>query len=291
MREQLPLGVGMIQQWLKKTEPGDFLDLLKTSGVDFVEMYLSLEKWQSRAEWLELFIERDLAFTFHGPYMGDYEIAHFENTRDNVTRSLYAEALDRAASVVRRTGARSRVNLHGASSETEPKDILIERSITFLRWVICERDERQWPFDFVLELLPVNIVKPKAGDLVPELLTIEREVGSGLAGFCMDIGHHRANEMLGYDASLGGEFLKKVRHLHIHDMCEGNPEVDHCPLNYGAVDYRHYLEMVKGQDLKLVLELNYTNTSLCGDPVTELLWSVEKLQRAREELLIPLSEE
>jgi sugar phosphate isomerase/epimerase len=285
MKEKLPLGVGMIQQWLRNNDPGPFIDLLISSGVSFVEIYLSLERWEQRAQWLDLLQQKGLHFTFHGPYLGDYDLALFEDRDDNKVRKLFHDTFERAAAQVRKGGSFSRVNLHGAGSESSPKPFLIKKTIEFLHWVAREKEKCQWPFDFVLELLPVSATKPKAGDCVPELLQVKREAGDGIAGFCWDMGHHRANEMLGFDASLGEGFLRQVRHAHIHDMKDHNTDIDHCPLNYGAVDYGGYLEMVRGHDLFMVLELNYNNTSLCGDPTTELLGSIRKLREARERML------
>jgi len=244
--------------------------------------YLSLKNWETRTGWLDLARKEGLFYTFHAPFSDDYDIALFEPEKWNMVYRRYSELLDTAADFVQRTTGSSRINFHGAGNRAFSLPQLIDKTVFFIEWLDRERAARTWPFEFVLELLPYNAGKKKAGDCVPELLMIEKRVRSALTGFCWDFGHHRLNELLGHEASLGGEFLPKVRHVHIHDIKDVEKEFDHVPLNYGTVPYEHYLDLLRGQDLHMVLELNYEHTQQCGEPEKELLASLQKLHGLRE---------
>lgn len=285
MNIEMPLGVGMIQQWLRALEPGPFLHSLRVAGVHFIEMYLSLRLWEQREQWLNTAMSEGLFFTFHGPYHGPYELPFFEAKGENTTRNLFIETFDKAALMVQKAGGRSRINLHSAMSQTLGREELMARTLEFLTWLIPQRDSRGWPFDFVLELLPRSPDKVRIGEDIAELICILNEVGDGLKGFCWDFGHYRRNELTGHRNPLETEFLEKVRHMHIHDIKSTDLEFDHCPLIFDEVPYVEYLHTIPHRDVFLVLEMNYQHTQSCGDPEAELQASIRKLQRAREALL------
>lgn len=285
MNIKFPLGIGMIQQWLRSFEPEPFLHLLKESGIHFIEIYASLRQWEVRKNWLDMALKEGLYFTLHGPYHGPYEITSFEIRGENATRNIFLETFDKVAQIACREHMTTRVNLHGAMSTTLSEKILFEKTIEFIKWLIIERDERGWPFSFVVELLPHSNDKTRIGTGITDLIRILREVGSGLEGFCWDLGHFRRNELMGHENLIVPEFIENVRHVHIHDINNMDIEFDHCPLIFREVPYEDYLGLLKGKNISLVLEMNYLHTQMCGDPRQELLASIRKVQKARDTLI------
>lgn len=280
-----PIGIGMIQQWLRRMEPEYLLRHLKESGVDFVEIYLAKEKWEDREKWLRIAKEAGLFFTFHGPYDNRYDITLFEDSADNEVKKAFIEVMELASKLLSEFGYRSRVNLHGASDLTTGNRAFLHRiTVDFVRWLAREREVRKWPLDFVVELLPHNSEKLKAGDTTEELVKLGEELGDEISGFCWDFGHYRSNEYQCYDSLLAAEFLTKVRHVHIHDFRSIVDDIDHCPLKYGEVPYRKYLSMLDEKDLFMVLELNYRNSESCGDPAEGLTSSIRELKNARADI-------
>lgn len=275
----------MIQQWLREFEPEPFLRVLKESGAHFIEMYLSLRQWEIREEWLNRALEKGLLFTFHGPYHGPYELPSFQATGANPTREMFLETFDRASRIAADAHFTSRVNLHGAMSRNESKKELFSKTLEFLKWLIEAKERRGWPLEFVLELLPASPDKVRVGDDIQDLVRIIEEVGDGLEGFCWDFGHFRRNELKGHLDLLSEDFLSRVRHVHIHDIRSSDPEFDHCPLIFGEVPWENYLGLLKGQDLFLVLEQDYSHTLTCGNPREELMGSLGKLKAVRDALM------
>lgn len=286
-----PIGVGMIQQWLRRMDPESLFRHLKESGVDFVEIYLAEEKWDDRERWLRLAKEAGLFFTFHGPYDNRYDITLFHDSPDNEVKKAFIRVMDRASALLCEFGLRSRINLHGASDLiTGDCTFLHKATVNFIRWLAREREARKWPLDFVVELLPHNSEKLKVGDTTEELVELMKELHDDISGFCWDFGHYRSNEYQHYDSSLAAEFVSMVRHVHIHDFRSIADDVDHCPLKYGEVPYRKYLSMLNGKNLFMVLELNYRNTESCGDPAEGLMSSISELRNAREDIFAAESE-
>ncbi len=286
-----PIGVGMIQQWLRRMEPEPLLLELRESGVDFVEIYLAEEKWEDRERWLRLARKAGLFFTFHGPYNNRYDISVFQDSPDNEVKEAFIGALDRASALLNEFGLRSRLNLHGATGlTTSDRASLHEATVNFITWLAREREARKWPLDFIVELLPHSSEKMKVGDTTEELMALQKELQGKILGFCWDFGHYRSNEYQRYDGSLAAGFVSGVRHAHIHDFKSIVDDMDHCPLKYGEVPYRKYLSMLSEKDLYLVLELNYLNTESCGEPVEGLIASIGELRRARAEIFTGNSE-
>ncbi|MDQ7827259.1 MAG: TIM barrel protein [Candidatus Eremiobacteraeota bacterium] len=279
-----PIGVGMIQQWLRSLEPEPLLETVKAEGADFIEMYLTHKEWERRLSWLRLAKSLSLGYTFHGPYHGEYELSRFEDREDNGVRKAFLALLEQAAAETWDNGITSRINIHGASSSEFTRGHLFGITLSFLTWLARERERRRWPFDFVVELLPHDTDKEKTGDCVEDLVALRRELGDTIAGFCWDMGHYRRNELLGFDSSLESSFIEKVRHVHVHDIKDIKEDFDHCPLDFGTVPYESYLGMLRGNPLRIVLELNYSHTLTCGDPVKGLTGSLGKIRAARDSL-------
>lgn len=283
MKEKHPLGVGMIQQWLRRTEPLPFLKSIKETGADFIEMYLSLEQWEKRQMWIEMATAEGLEFTFHGPYQGEYDINHFRNDADNPTKKLYMETLEKASLIISKNNFKSRLNIHGAVSKTETKESLFWRTIEFLTWLIEESRKQEWPFDIVVELLPQDVSKIKTGDRTSDLLRVYKETGNKISGFCWDFGHYRTNEFQNPSDVLDTDFVKLVRHSHVHDIKDIKEGFDHCPLKFDEVPFEEYMKLLQKNDMLTVLELNFNHTSACTDngssPENELLKSIARLRK------------
>ncbi|MFH0801228.1 MAG: hypothetical protein V2A78_02405 [bacterium] len=83
-------------------------------------------------------------------------------------------------------------------------------------------------------------------------------------------------------ASPPGDFLKRVGHVHVHDVCGG---VDHNPLVCGGVPIREYLSILKGLPSKealpvgVALELKYETSAERGDPFELLFLSLAVLKK------------
>ncbi|MCL5772800.1 MAG: sugar phosphate isomerase/epimerase [Firmicutes bacterium] len=270
------IGIGMIGIWLRHDATGTLLMELKREGVDFLEFWLDEEGWARREPRIIIAIETGLDITFHCNYAGNYDISNFQVSEENETFQNYQKILPNAGKVAELKGSPALINIHCASAETGTgRQELFQRTVNFFRWAYDFIEKRKLKVNLVAELLPHDPVKVKIGDGIPELVKLRKAVGREKMGFCWDMGHYRANQKIGYQSKLTPGFLENVRHIHLHDMRMG---VDHSPLNYGEVPYDKYISKLQGKNITMAMELDFNNTSLCGEPFSLLFSSLQKMK-------------
>ena len=277
---QIFLGVGQMQQWLRNTEPAELLNQLSYCGADFIEMIVMKKELESQLQWMNMAWERNLKTSFHAPYFAEYELAGFEPKEGNAVREAHYHLFSKIAEFCEEKGYRGRVNLHCATSSSMPYADLMALSVDYFSWLSQERVRNGWNLEYVIELLPVNTAKKlKIGQKTSDLIKLREKLGSVLEGFCWDLGHYQWNIHKYGNSDVSSSFFRNVRHVHIHDFKEMTFGMDHCPLNFGLVPWERYLtKLPKKGDIYLVLELDYRNTQICGEAISECLNSFKKIK-------------
>jgi len=208
--------------------PG-FLEPLRTAGLQALEF----ELWDGDPDWprflplMEECQRLGLEPCFHAPYRGSYNIVGFTRERREEIQAAFAPLLDVAARF-----APAPVVIHGAWSETRPRETLYTDTVVFLEWML----DHYPALVLALENLVPNPHRVKVGATRAEILRIVEEVGDHRLGLCWDMGH----DVLAGRLSLPEDaFLRHVVHVHLHDIDENG--TDHYPLLYGRVPYRAWL--------------------------------------------------
>lgn len=270
------IGIGMVGIWLRHDATGTLLKELKREGVDFVEFWLDEEGWERREPRIIIAIETGFDITFHCNYAGSYDLSNFQASEENETFQNFKKVLLHANKIAELKKSASLINIHCASADSgADRQELFQRTANFFRWAYDFIEEGKLKVNLVAELLPHDSAKVKIGDGIPELVKLRKAVGREKMGFCWDLGHYRANQKIGYQSRLNEAFLKNVRHVHLHDMRMG---VDHSPLNYGEVPYEKYISKLSGKNTTMAIELDFNNTSLCGEPFSLLFSSLQKMK-------------
>jgi sugar phosphate isomerase/epimerase len=147
-------------------------------------------------------------------------------------------------------------------------------TVAFLSWVLSQSPS----LTVALELLPREPDKYKIGQVAADLMEALRRVGSPRLALCWDLGHVARNALLGDDAPLPRGFLRRLHHVHVHDVdAEG---VDHYPLIYGNVPLARCFRQLKraGFSGAVVLELNgHRLARLGGDGAAMIAASFRRL--------------
>lgn len=274
------LGAGQMQQWLRNIEPSELLNQLSYSGADFIEMILLKKELETQLSWMNMAWDRGLKTSFHAPYFAEYELPCFEAKEGNPVREAYYSLFSKIAEFCNEKGYRGRVNLHAATSPSIPHSDLMSISVEFFNWLSQEREKNGWDLEYVVELLPVNkATKLKIGQKTSDLLKLKEKLGSVLEGFCWDLGHYQWNIYKYGKSDVSSAFYRNIRHVHVHDFKEMTFGMDHCPLKFGLVPWEKYLsKLPKKGDIYIVLELDFRNTQICGEAISELLDSFKKMK-------------
>lgn len=277
----------MIHQWLApltEKESLEFLQNLKQRNIDFAEIKLVCSKWDKRIIQIREILKRGLDVTIHTGFEGDYNIALFTPDSKNITYQEYFKIFEKCNLIASEKGSACIVNFHGATETPEISDFraLMKRTVEFTKWAFEVIVQKNWQVKLAVELLPQtstskHVLEGKVGLLPQELLELWQKVGEKELRFCWDLGHYQINLNNGLDIKPDLEFLEKVTHVHLHDLCDGT---DHLPLKFGGVPYKDYLGFLSGnkEDIKVVLELDYTLTSNCGKAYNLLFESLEKVK-------------
>jgi sugar phosphate isomerase/epimerase len=146
---------------------------------------------------------------FHAPYKTPYNPQGFSSTRRGEIKELNWPAFDFADSLSKQYGLVPTIVIHGAKGDF-PIDELVRDTVQFLEWVLAETSCLR-P---ALELLPHKNMT-RVGENRDEVLAVVEQISSDRLGLCWDLGH---DVLLGYKDIPTANFLRAVRHVHVHDI-------------------------------------------------------------------------
>lgn len=271
------------------------LAVIRELGMEFVEWPLSPE-FDEDEVWplVEACHAHGLRANLH-PYLRDLvDTANFEDCEGNECRAILRRYLAFAHRVSEAQGHTCVVNLHPPCSRyavaeipnSHRRRILVLRSRYFHEWLDALLEREGWDVTVTAE---VQLAADPGEDFV-RLGDHYRELMYCLSGIrrigaCWDMGHSTINhtryrdEM--YPLEPEDEFVKRVRHVHLHDVHEGEKWEDHHPLSDGAVPYRRHLARLReaGYAGDINLELPLRNILRYG-PYREVL--ADNVRRVRE---------
>jgi sugar phosphate isomerase/epimerase len=240
-------------------QPQEALQNLKRRGASSVELRMvrpGMDPALARLA-IDNLTKAGLGFTIHGLLPPSEE-------QTNTVEGFPSWAL---LDVIRETQGEVTIPLHAKFSLEGELEPVIAETISALRRLLDERDKRNAPFRFALE---INKSKAKVDPSFTweGVSSIVEEVDHPALGICWDFGHAYYNHRIGLIAAEPSEsFLRKVIHTHIHDL---SPEdKTHWPLCEGIVPLARNCELLQnvGYDGVYNLELdplrypNYQNLS------------------------------
>ncbi len=246
----IELGFGLHPKWLGSGTREDFLGPLKAAGMSVLEFTLhpATDEWPAMRALAEECTAAGYRCHFHAPYQPPFTLAGFAGTRRNEIEQMYTPALE----LVERLGEAGHFDpalvVHGATAAA-PRAELRRDTEAFLSWVLAETRRAH----VMLEILPHRPPFVRTGESRDEVLDVARALNHPRLGLCWDLGH---DYLLDYTELPDDEFLRRVRHVHIHDVNAARE--DHYPLVFGNVPWQADLcaLLAVGFEGAVVMEIN-----------------------------------
>jgi sugar phosphate isomerase/epimerase len=226
------------------------LEAIRELGMEFIEWPLSGEFDENEAWALaEECWKAGLSANFHPYLKGIHDTSNDGEEEGNACREMIRRYFAFVHGVAERQEKPCVLNLHPPASSyavaelphDQRRRLLTLRSLFFHRWADEEIDRMEWRVTLTAEVQEAageDIVR--IGDSFRELLQCLG--GIRHAGACWDMGHSAINALRfseeRYPTRPPDEFWAKVRHVHLHDVIDGE---DHHPLRGGATTYRENL--------------------------------------------------
>lgn len=234
-------GFTLDPQWIGPQACDEFLAPFTTAGLRVLEFILHpfAEDWIPIKTLAEECVEAGYACHIHAPYLNPFNPAGFASARRTEVRRMFSPALELTERLARRGGFTLALVIHGARG-TQSLDELTRDTREFLAWALSETQLAC----LALELLPPKKLT-RVGERREEVFALVREIDHPRLGICWDLGH---DAILGYKDLPSEDFLRAVRHVHIHDRNSAGE--DHFPLIYGNVPWQ--------QDLRALSQVGYT---------------------------------
>ncbi len=246
----MDFGFGLHPKWLGNGAREEFLAPLKAAGMSVLEFTLhpNTDEWESMKALAEECVCVGYRCHFHAPYQSPFTIAGFSTTQRNAIQRMYAPALELAERLAGEQRYDPALVIHGATAEA-PRAELRRDTEAFLTWVLTETKHSR----LVLENLPHKPPFTRAGESRDEVLDVVHEMNHPRLAICWDLGH---DYLLGYTELPSDDFLRAVRHVHIHDINAAHE--DHFPLIFGNVPWQDDLRALArvGFDGAVVMEIN-----------------------------------
>lgn len=246
----MQLGFGLHPKWLTNSPREEFLAPLKAAGMSVLEFTLhpNTDEWMEMRALAEECVDAGYRCHFHAPYQVPFNLAGFATRRRDVIQKMYAPALELAERLAEQQHFDSALIIHGAHAETTRAELRRDTE-AFLEWALSNMPHTR-P---MLEILNHKPPFTRTGESRDEVLDIVRALNHARLGICWDLGH---DYLLGYTEPPSDDFLRAVRHVHIHDINAGRE--DHFPLIYGNVPWQDDLRalMRVGFAGAVVMEIN-----------------------------------
>lgn len=194
----------------------------------------------------------------------EYNPSCFEDSQQNPCRHFHEELFFLAMEASVQQKGVAVVNIHPAADlKTISRNVLLEQSVRFFAWAVgwCAQ---YTPSVLVTAELQIAAAPQEAvvriGDSFSELEQIEDRSGCGL---CWDFGHGYLNHLrYGIPQDPGPELLKKIVHVHCHDV----EEDDHWPMLTNTSGWKERLGLLlhNGFDQTAIMEITPRNYLQAG---------------------------
>ncbi len=249
----MDLGFGLHPKWLTNSTREQFLAPLKTAGMSVLEFTLhpNTDEWAEMRALAEECVNAGYRCHFHAPYQAPFNLAGFATTRRDAIQKMFAPALELAERLAEQQHFDSALVIHGAHAETTRAELRRDTE-SFLEWVLAETP-RVRPMLEILNHKPPFTRTGESRDEVLDIVRAMRALREPRLGICWDLGH---DYLLGYTELPTDDFLRAVRHVHIHDINAAGE--DHFPLVYGNVPWQADLRALARVDFAgdVVMEIN-----------------------------------
>ena len=246
----MEFGFSLHPKWLTNCTREEFLAPLKAAGMSALEFTLhpGTDEWDSMQALAEECVAAGYRCHFHAPYQPPFTIAGFATAKRDAIERAYAPALELVERLAKEKQYAPALVIHGAT-DVMPREELRRDTEAFLQWVLVKTERAR----LMLENLPHKPPFVRTGESRDEVLDIVRGLNHPRLGICWDLGH---DTLLGFTDLPDQEFLRAVRHVHIHDINAAHE--DHFPLVYGNVPWQADLRALAGVgfDGAAVMEIN-----------------------------------
>jgi sugar phosphate isomerase/epimerase len=244
------LGFGLHPKWLGTGTREDFLGPLKAAGMSVLEFTLhpATDEWPAMQALAEECTTAGYRCHFHAPYQPPFSLVGFATARRQEIAQMYAPALELVERMADAGHFDPALVVHGATGAAARADLRRDTD-AFLNWVLAETHRARVMF----EILPHKPPFVRTGESRDEVLDVVRTLNHPRLDLCWDLGH---DYLLGYSDLPDDEFLRRVRHVHIHDVNAARE--DHFPLVYGNVPWQADLRalLAAGFEGAVVMEIN-----------------------------------
>ena len=246
----MQFGFGLHPKWLGNGTREEFLAPLKAQGMSALEFTLhpGIDEWESMSALAEECARAGYPCHFHAPYQPPFTLAGFATNQRDAIQKMYDPALELVERLAEENHFAPSLIIHGATANA-PHAELRRDTEAFLTWVLSVTRHSQ----LMLENLPPKPGFTRTGESRDEVLAIAHQFNNPRLGICWDLGH---DYLLGYTELPDADFLRAVRHVHIHDI--NNAREDHFPLVFGNVPWQADLHALAGVgfDGAIVMEIN-----------------------------------
>ncbi len=268
----------------------EYLDRLATWGATSAEIVLHHGPYDERTARVHV-IEPDWSFTvaeyqrrgiavqLHVGLDRRFASSRWRDDRDGLKRefapilaliSTIADHQDRIVLV-----------LHGAADVATSAQANDDATTGLLEWLAMEFETGTLPANAALELGAAKEGRQTASARSrASVLEIVQRVDSERVGICWDLAHDRENASIepGWTVIPDDEFLRRVKHVHLHDL--GEDGLAHYPLVLGSVPIAEQFTALSaaGPLPSLTMEVRWLCATRLGEPWTMLRKSYETVQ-------------
>jgi sugar phosphate isomerase/epimerase len=237
----IELGFALHPKWVEREGREKFLAPLRSAGMSVLEFTLHPEgdEWEATRALVEECVAAGYRCHFHAPYQGVFNAEGFSAAHREQVIARYSTPLDFAERMAERGGYTPALVIHGAHGVGTLAS-LSEDTQQFLLWVL----ERTRHVRVMLENLPPKTGFVRVGETYAQVVALVRAIDHPRLHICWDFGHS-VLQNLGLP---GDDFLRAVRHVHIHDINAARE--DHFPLMFGNVPWQ--------EDLRALLRVGFT---------------------------------
>ena len=239
------VGFSMHPRWAFGEGLRSFLEPLRRAGLAALEFELNNydSLWPQFAPLIDDCRQLGFELCFHAPYRPPHSFAGFAGRSRSRIIAAQKAMYELAASLGPVT-----VVVHGARSETRSLPHLVDDTVRFVEWVLHDFPN----LTLALENLNHRTGFNRVGESEAQLLDMVEQFNHPRLTICWDVGHH---VMAGNTAAPPVDWLKRVGHVHIHDLDPSG--LDHLPFIYGRVVPGAWLSQLPDTFAGIVtLELN-----------------------------------
>ncbi|MBI5029794.1 MAG: sugar phosphate isomerase/epimerase [Chloroflexi bacterium] len=246
----MQFGFGLHPKWLGNGTREQFLTPFKAAGLTDLEFTLhpGTDEWESMGALAEECARAGYPCHFHAPYQLPFTLSGFASNQRDAIQKMYAPALELVERLAEENHLVPSLIIHGATANASRAELRRDTE-AFLTWVLSATRHAR----LMLENLPPKPGFTRTGESREEVLDIVRQFHHPRLAICWDLGH---DYLLGYTELPDADFLRAVKHVHIHDINAARE--DHFPLVFGTVPWQADLRALAsvGFDGAVIMEIN-----------------------------------